>query len=351
VRVDGAVDRLRHGVARTFPQVIRADPRSLFISLTARCNFRCQGCHYGRDFMEGRQLPFPLVRDLLDDAKTIGFDKVRLYGGEPLLHSRLPEIVEHATRLGLRFWLTTNGLLLRRQIDGLFDAGLRQVTLGFYGIGAAYDAYVQRERAFVRVEDGIAYSRRRYGLRLSLALDWVLMRPTCSRSALTELKTFARAYRLPIHVNLIHYSLPYFLRDDEDDASKLHFRPEDRPAVEAAVSELLAFKAAHPELVPQSAVALRSIPDWITKGPAMRVPCDRYRLIWVGPDGTVQLCYVTFKLGNLHGTRLRDLVFTKAHEKASRDAFSLNCPNCHCGYDKRVLSHGPTRRLYLQPRS
>jgi len=46
----------------------------------------------------------------------------------------------------------------------------------------------------------------------------------------------------------------------------------------------------------------------------------------VGPDGTVQLCYVTFKLGNLHGTRLRDLVFTKAHEKASRDAFSLNCP-------------------------
>jgi cyclic pyranopterin phosphate synthase len=74
-------------------------------------------------------------------------------------------------------------------------------------------------------------------------------------------------------------------------------------------------------------------------------------LIWVGPDGTVQLCYVTFKLGNLHGTRLRDLVFTKAHEKASRDAFSLNCPNCHCGYDKRVLSHGPTRRLYLQPRS
>jgi MoaA/NifB/PqqE/SkfB family radical SAM enzyme len=351
IRADSAADRLRYRLTGVFPQVIRADPRALFVSLTSRCNFRCKGCHYGREFMAGAELPLPLVRDLLDDARAIGFDRVRLYGGEPLLHRDLPEIVAHATRLGLRPWLTTNGLLLRRRIDDLFEAGLREVSLGFYGNGAAYDTYVQREHAFARVEEGIAHARQRYGSRLSLTLGWVLMRPTCTPEALADLTSFARTYRLPIHVNLFHYSLPYFVRDDEDHARELGFGPEDRPAVERAVDELLALKASQPELVPQSAVALRSIPDWMAKGPDMRVPCDAYRLVWVGPDGTVQLCYVTFKLGNLHEARLRDLVFSRDHQQAAHDAFSVNCPNCSCGWDKRVLAHGPTRRLYLAGRA
>jgi len=347
---DGNADRLRHSVARVFPQVIRPDPRSLFVSLTAHCNFRCKGCHYGRDFMPGRQLSLPIVRDLLDDAKTIGFNKVRLYGGEPLLHRDLPEMIEHATNLGLDFWVTTNGFLLRQRIDSLFEAGLRRLTLGFYGNGPAYDSYVQRGNAFSRVEEGVAYVRDRYGARVSLSLDWVLMRPTCSLGAVNELTAFARRYRLPIQVNLIHYSLPYFLQDHEDGARELQFRPEDRPAIERVVAELLRLKAVDPGLVPQPAIALRSIPDWLMNRAAMRVPCDAYRLIWVGPDGSVQLCYVTFKLGNLHDTRLSELVFTPTHKKAARDAFAVNCPNCHCGYDKRVLAHGPSRRLYSMSR-
>jgi MoaA/NifB/PqqE/SkfB family radical SAM enzyme len=346
VRVDGNADRARHAVARHFPQVIRPNPRSLFIALTANCNFRCKGCHYGREFMSGRQLPLSMVRDLLDDSKAIGFNKVRLYGGEPLVHPDLPEIVRHATTRGLDFWVTTNGLLLRQRIDRLFEAGLRRLTLGFYGHGSAYDEYVQRDGAFGRVEEGVAYARKRYGSQLSLTLDWVLMRPTCSLTALNALTGFARRYHLPVQVNLIHYSLPYFLQDHEDGAGELHFRPEDRPEIEAVVAEILRLKAGEPRLFPQPAIALRSIPDWLMKGPDMRVPCDRYRLIWVGPDGTVQMCYVTFKLGNLHEKRLPEMLFNPAHRKAARDAFALNCPNCHCGFDKRTLAHGPSRRLY-----
>ena len=351
VLADGNASRVRHSVARVFPTVIRPDPRSLFIALTAHCNFRCKGCHYGRDFMPGHQLSLAMVRELLDDAKAIGFDKVRLYGGEPLLHRDLPDIVEHAARLGLDFWVTTNGLLLRQRIDALFEAGLRRLTLGFYGNGAAYDEYVQREQAFAKVEEGVAYARRRFGPRLSLSLDWVLMRPTCGADAIRELTDFARRYRVPIQVNLVHYSLPYFLQSHEDGSRELQFGPEDRPAIERVVEALLSLKATDPALIPQTAIALRSIPDWLMKGAGMRVPCDRYRLIWVGPDGTVQLCYVTFKLGNLHERRLADLVFTSAHRQAARDAFALNCPNCHCGFDKRVLAHGPSRRLYSVGRS
>ena len=82
----------------------------------------------------------------------------------------------------------------------------------------------------------------------------------------------------------------------------------------------------------------------------MRVPCDRHRLIWVGADGTVQMCYVTFKLGNLHERRLKDMLFTSQHIDAARNSFKLNCPNCHCGFQTRTMTHGPTRQKYAATR-
>jgi len=101
-----------------------------------------------------------------------------------------------------------------------------------------------------------------------------------------------------------------------------------------------------PELLQQSEMALRSIPDWLLKGPGMKVPCERYRLIWVGADGTVQMCYVTFKLGNLHEKRLSEMLFTPEHRQFSRDAFALRCPNCHCSYFSRVETHALSRLRY-----
>jgi cyclic pyranopterin phosphate synthase len=299
--------------------------------------------------MHGHQLPLESVLRLLDDAKEAGFSRIRFYGGEPLAHRDLPKMVEHATRLGLKFWITTNGLLLRRQIDELYAAGARDFTLGYYGGSpTAYDEYVRRPGAHARVEEGVAYTRQVYGDAVRLGLDWVLMRPTCSLGAVSHLWRFASRYRLPIGVNLVHYSLPYFLQSDEPgwQEEALAFGENDRGIIDEVVTELQRLRKADPELMPRSEIGLRSIPDWLIKGPGMRVPCMSRRLIWVGADGTVQMCYVTFKLGNLHENRLRDLLYTPTHCKAALDAYKLDCPNCNCGFENRVLAHGPSRRLY-----
>ncbi|MDQ6734631.1 MAG: radical SAM protein [Nitrospirota bacterium] len=342
--LDTHADLIKHSAARVFPQIIRPDPREIFITLTANCNLRCVGCRYGRDFMPGAQLPWAMVRDLLDDSKQCDIRSIRLYGGEPLLHKDLPRIVEHAVNLGLHPWVTTNGILLKEKIDDLYQAGLREVDVGFYGLGEDYNTYVQRKDQFVRMEAGVAYLRDRYGMDIKLRFAWVLMRPTCSLRAVEEVCRFTDRYATSFSVNLIHYSLPYFT---EGPNGELQFRLEDRPAIEAVVAELVRLKQLRPELVGQSVVALRSIPDWLLKGPAMKVPCERYRLIWVGADGTVQLCYVTFKLGNLHEKRLSQMLFTPEHRQASRDAFALKCPNCHCAYSNRIETHAPSRLKYL----
>jgi cyclic pyranopterin phosphate synthase len=293
--------------------------------------------------MAGKTLPFELVRDLLDDAAKLDIRSIRLYGGEPLLHKDLVRIVEHGVGLGLDLWLTTNGILLREKIDDLYAAGLRHIGVGFYGTGDQYDAYVQRKDRYTRLEAGVAYARDRYGDDVRLSLGWVLMKPTCSVEAVQETYKFAERYNAPIGVNLVHYSLPYFT---EGPNRELTFRPEDRPQIEAVVDELLRLKTVRPDLVAQSPLHLRSIPDWLIRRSEMRVPCERYRLLWVGADGTLQLCYVTFKLGNLHESRLSELLFTPEHTQAARDAFQLNCPNCNCSFGERIDLHGPSRRLY-----
>jgi MoaA/NifB/PqqE/SkfB family radical SAM enzyme len=339
------LDLTRHSIASLWPALIRPDPREIFITLTANCNLRCVGCRYGRDFMPGAQLPLPMVLDLLDDARALGIGSVRLYGGEPLLYKELRRVVERSVELGLRTWLTTNGILLRSKVDDLYAAGLREITIGFYGTGGEYDGYVHRPESFTRMEEGIAYTRDRYGSSVKLALGWLLMRPTCTIEALHAAWNFAVRYRAPLTVNLIHYSLPYFTEGPERE---LAFRPEDRRRLETMVDELLRLKRSDPDLLGNTEIGLRSIPDWLLRGAAMRVPCERYRLIWIGANGVVQLCYVTFTLGNLHQHRLRDLLFTKAHAAASRDAFQLNCPNCHCSFDTRTRLHAPSRRAYSQ---
>jgi MoaA/NifB/PqqE/SkfB family radical SAM enzyme len=341
--VDGYRDLITHSVAHVLPQILQPDPREIFITLTANCNLRCRGCRYGRDFMAGSQLSWATIRDLLDDASSLGIKAIRFYGGEPLLHPDIVRAVEYSVHLGLNTWITTNGIVLRQKIDDLFSVGLRHVELGFYGVADEYDSYVQRKNQYSRMQRGVAYVRDRYGMAVSLALGWVLMRPNCTVDAVNRTWQFAKTYAAPFGVSLIHYSLPYFTEGPERE---LQFTVDDLPQIQAVVAELIRLKQAEPELILQTLIGLRSIPDWLIKGPNMRVPCDRRRLIWIGADGTVQLCYVTFKLGNLNQTRLSDLLFTPAHEQAARAALSLHCPNCHCNYDGRVRMDAASRLKY-----
>jgi len=343
-RADIALGRWQHTLAQTFPVLIRPHPRQLTVAVTSACNLRCAGCRYGRDFMPGERLPLAMARQLLEDARACGVGRVRLYGGEPLLHPDLVEMVRCSTELGLDTYLTTNGILLGERIDELVQAGLRWATVGFYGVGQAYEAYTQRDGWFVHLERSLARVRERQGSRFSLQLNFVLVRPTCNLEALRAAWAFAERFEMAFHLDLYGYSMPFFT---DGPQGGLRFRPEDRPVVEEVGRELVRLKLAHPQRFPQSLELVRSVPDWLLLGPAMRVPCDAYELLWVGADGTVQLCDVTFVLGNLRERRLRDMLFGPEHRRACREAFLLRCPNCTCKSDSRIRKHGASLRRYV----
>jgi MoaA/NifB/PqqE/SkfB family radical SAM enzyme len=336
-------DSARFLVGTTIPELLKARPRKLTIAITAHCNLRCTGCRYGRDFMPGAQLPMNVVGEILDDAAEAGIRTVRLYGGEPLLHPHLPEMITYATGLGLSPYVTTNGILLGQKARQLHEAGLRNVTVGFYGVEDSYDKYVNRPGRFTRLERSIEDTRALLGSRLKMQLNFLLMRPSCSIEAVDAAWRFAERYDMTFHTDLVHYSLPYFT---EGEDRELQFRPEDETRIRAVVEHLVSLKQGAPERFPEPIQSLNSIPDWLLQGPEMRVPCDIEKLIWIGADGTVQLCYVTFKLGNVFEKRLRDMLFTDAHNCAARSAYKLECPNCHCERATRIVRHIPSRIKY-----
>lgn len=334
--------RLRHDLAGRIPSLIRPAPRQITIAVTAACNFRCQGCRYGRDFMVGEQLELDTVRDCLDDAAAAGVATARFYGGEPLLHRDLPAMIERATANGMDAYVTTNGTLMGRRIDELFAAGLRWLTIGFYGVGDRYDDYVQKDGQFEQLRASLATVRERYGGQVSIQLNFMLSRRTCSVAHVESTWALAREFDLHLGVDPISRTIPFFRAPGDDLAIGEDLRTE----LEDVARALERCKDDRPDRVAPSRTFLRALPSLLLENAAATVPCDAYELLWVGADGTVQLCDVAFPLGNLRERRLRDLLFTETHCRAARDGFQLKCPTCMCKIDSRLRRHSASVRRH-----
>ncbi|MDQ0194777.1 GTP 3',8-cyclase MoaA [Paenibacillus wynnii] len=119
--------------------------RDLRISVTDRCNLRCQYCMpkeiFGDDYAflpEKEQLTFDEIMRLADLFASLGVKKIRLTGGEPLMRRNLAELVQRLVQLeGVDdIGLTTNGMLLNAQAYDLYNAGLRRLNISLDALDA-----------------------------------------------------------------------------------------------------------------------------------------------------------------------------------------------------------------------
>ncbi len=106
-------------------------PRTVRMSLTDRCDLACVYCRPSRNdgYLEKR-LDLDAWRTMLDGLLRAGVRRVRITGGEPLLHPRIVDVVRHLASLGLDdLALTTNATRLAKLARPLRDAGLRRITV------------------------------------------------------------------------------------------------------------------------------------------------------------------------------------------------------------------------------
>lgn len=107
---------------------------NLRLSVTDRCNLRCQYCMPERDYVwlpRADILTFEEIETLVDVFTSLGTTKVRLTGGEPLLRKDLPDLLTLLARKPALtdLALTTNGILLADQVVALRAAGLPRITV------------------------------------------------------------------------------------------------------------------------------------------------------------------------------------------------------------------------------
>src|SRR5262245_27073510 len=108
--------------------------RNLRLSVTDRCNLRCSYCMPEPDYVwlpREDILHFEEIETLVDVFTSLGVDKVRLTGGEPLLRRNLPDLIQRlAARPAIRdLAMTTNGVLLAANAQAVRDAGLHRLTV------------------------------------------------------------------------------------------------------------------------------------------------------------------------------------------------------------------------------
>ncbi len=134
--------------------------KSLRISITDKCNFRCVYC------MPAEGLPWlPRAEILTYEEITrlsgifvaLGIEQIRLTGGEPTVRRDLPELVHMLSGLdGLRsLSLTTNGVLLTRLARPLAEAGLTRINVSLDSLVRERFAQLARRDALDQVLAGL----------------------------------------------------------------------------------------------------------------------------------------------------------------------------------------------------
>jgi cyclic pyranopterin phosphate synthase len=133
--------------------------RDLRISVTDRCNFRCQYCMPA----EGMQwLPRAEILSFEEIERFaricvnhFGFNGIRLTGGEPLVRAHLPDLVERLAALGVDIALTTNGATLRLHAAALVAAGLTRINISLDSLQRERFLELTRRDELDRVLDGV----------------------------------------------------------------------------------------------------------------------------------------------------------------------------------------------------
>jgi len=231
--------------------------RNLRISVTDRCNLRCQYCMPEEHYVwlpRSDILEFEEIAALVDCFTEVGVDRIRLTGGEPLLRHDLNTLVQMlAAKPAVRdLALTTNGILLTEQAPLLAAAGLHRITVSLDTLRPERFRALTRRDAHAQVLSGIAAAHRA-GLD-ALKLDTVVMRGI-NEDELVDLIEYGKS--VGAEVRFIEYM---------DVGGATHWSADKVHPRDAILADLAQHYGAVTPLREESSA-----------------PADRYRL----PDGTV----------------------------------------------------------------
>ena len=173
---------------------------NLRISVTDRCNIRCFYCmpHANVQFKPRAEiLTFEEIVRFTRVAASLGVNKLRLTGGEPLVRANLPELIgKLASVPGIRdIAMTTNGILLAEQATALKQAGLQRLNISLDGLREETFERIARRKGLDRVLEGI-FAAQQAGFE-KIRLNAVAIRGI-TEDEIVPLGQFARQHKMEL---------------------------------------------------------------------------------------------------------------------------------------------------------
>jgi len=111
---------------------------------------------------ESKIMTFDEIDRLIRIAVSLGVNKVRITGGEPLVRRNLPDLISRVLEInGIQdVSLTTNGIGLAKQAQALYDSGLRRINVSLDTLSKAKFQQITRRKALTKVLDGLKEASR-----------------------------------------------------------------------------------------------------------------------------------------------------------------------------------------------
>ncbi len=132
----------------------------LRVSVTQRCNFRCQYCMPEKPFEwipKENLLSYEQMFKFIKVAISNGIKKIRITGGEPLVRDDLDKFISMINEYdsSIDLGLTTNGYLLKTQAKKLKEAGLKRINISLDSLERETFWYLTKKDVLSKVLEGI----------------------------------------------------------------------------------------------------------------------------------------------------------------------------------------------------
>ncbi|MBV9453241.1 MAG: GTP 3',8-cyclase MoaA [Rubrobacter sp.] len=263
----------------------------LRMSVTDRCNFRCQYCM--PEDIEFRDKSHILtLEEMLTFAEAclqLGVTKVRVTGGEPLVRRGVVWLVEQLKKLGFHeVTMTTNGFLLQENLDGLSEAGLDRINISLDTLQPEKFAFITRRNHFSKVWNAVMAA-------LETPLSPVKINAVAMRGVNDdEIVDMAKlTFKYPIHVRFIEL-MP--LNGDTDGSRFRSLFISGKEIVERASKELGELMEIEPEdpAAPADEFKFEGAPGTFGVITPVSEPfCARCSRLRLTADGKIHPCLLT----------------------------------------------------------
>ncbi len=316
-------------------------PKGASIMITHNCNSRCITCNMWRS-KSTNELSTTELHDILTQLKDMGIVGVGFEGGEPLLRSDLPQIVEKTHQLGFEsINIMTNGLLLTREkAEELIQKGLTGIGVSIDGIGETHDfvrgvkgAYKKSLRA---LEELVDLRDAKYS-QLNLHMGTILMQPTIDE--IIPLVDLAHRSRVGFSLQLIDDS-PFIFK--EIDRASLWI--DDQSKLDRLIDELHNLKKVNSALKSYPHTRLEYARRYFSNPKRADIPCFLgYLTIYIDAHGEVYPgCLSLGSVGNLREKSLKEIIESPEYKSRVHAMFRKECPGCACGYATNLGHSLPT---------